>query len=110
MTTVLREAQEQFSDILSLLNSSVPKDTDYFTKLSIATEEAYFTMNAGMCSNTSICKNCSENRDFIHSIMEILGSLELDSSKANSYSDLLAQYTNRVKDILNKIASALSER
>lgn len=109
MTTVLREAQGQFNDILTLLNSTAKKDNDYFTKLSIATEEAYFTMNAGMCSNTNICKNCSENRDFIHSIMEILGTLELDSSKANSYGDLLSQYTLRVKDILSKIGIVLSQ-
>lgn len=108
MKIILREAQERFQDILDLLTSSIPKDNDYFTKLSIATEEAYVLMNEGMCANSTICKDCSENRDFIHSMMEILGRLELDSSKASSYNEQFSQYTFRVKEIMNRILSVLS--
>lgn len=109
MKTVLRDAMNQFEEIQSLLKSGGNKDNDYFTKLSIATEEAYFTMNAGMCSNTTICKDCSENRDFVHTMMELLASLETDSTKAPQYSSQLSEYSLKVNDILSRITSVISK-
>lgn len=109
MKTVLREAQNQFETIRSLLNSSGNKDNDYFTKLSIATEEAYFTMNAGMCANTTICKDCSENRDFVHTMMQLLASLETDSAKAPQFSSQLSEYSLKVNDILSRISAVISK-
>jgi hypothetical protein len=108
METVLRDAQNQFMGLLSMLTSTAPRNNEYFTELSIATEEAYFTMNAGMCSSTSICKECSANRDYIHTMMKILGTLETDSSQAPLYSEEFSQYTEKVREIITRIASVIS--
>jgi hypothetical protein len=81
---------------------------EYFTKLSIATEEAYFTMNSGMCSNTSVCKNCLKHRDFIRSIMDVLGELEINSTVSDKYNMLLSEYLVRVNVILERISTVLS--
>jgi hypothetical protein len=108
MKNVLSDAKKLFHDINGLLNSNVRKDDDYFTKLSIATDEAYFTMNSGMCSNTKVCHECANHRDFIRKMMDVLGELEVNASGAQKYSDSLSEYKERVNKILKNIEIALA--
>ncbi len=108
MKNVLSEAKKLFQDINTLLNSQEKKDNDYYTKLSIATEEAYFTMNSGMCSNTTVCHECSNHRDFVRTMMDVLSELEVNASGANKYADKLSQYSERVKKILTNINTVLA--
>jgi hypothetical protein len=108
MKNILNEARKLFQDVNALLNSKETRNNAYFTKLSIATEEAYFTMNSGMCASSSVCHECASHRDFIRDIMEIIGALEVDSTAANLYNDKLAEYSERVNKILKNIASALA--
>ncbi|MDD2782086.1 hypothetical protein [Sulfuricurvum sp.] len=108
MKNVLSEARKLFQDINTLLTSQETKDNNYFTKLSIATEEAYFTMNSGMCSNTTVCHECANHRDFVRTMMDILGELEVNASAANTYRDTLSQYTERVNKILKNIETVLA--
>ncbi len=108
MLDILREAQGRFQDIHNLLETKSSRDTTYFTQLSIATEEAYVLMNEGMCANTSVCHECAEHRDFIRSILDILGTLETNSNSADSYTETFIQYSDRVNKILNNIAVVLA--
>jgi len=108
MKNVLSEAQKLFQDINTLLTSQETKDNDYFTKLSIATEEAYFIMNSGMCFNTTVCHECANHRDFVRSMMDVLSELEVNASGANKYTDKLSQYAERVKKILKNIETVLA--
>ena len=108
MKNVLSEAKKLFQDINTLLTSQETKDNDYFTKLSIATEEAYFTMNSGMCSNTTVCHECANHRDFVRTMMDVLGELEVNALGANKYTDKLSQYAERVKKILYNIETVLT--
>lgn len=107
MFDTLREAQKHFQEIYSLLGQNGSHDNNYFTQLSIATEEAYVLMNEGMCVNNSVCHECAEHRDFIRSILEVLSKLELDSSMKEDYKEVLSEYTLRVNSILKNIADAL---
>lgn len=108
MTDTLREAQKQFFDVHLLLNSDSHQDNTYFTNLSIATEEAYVVMNEGMCASNSVCQECAEHRDFIRTMLEVLGSLEIDHTQVDGYRDKLAEYTDRVNKILHNISKALT--
>jgi hypothetical protein len=108
MKNVLSEAKKQFQGINSLLNSQENRNDDYFTRLSIATEEAYFIMNSGMCSNTTVCHECANHRDFIRSMMDVLGELEVNATAANNYTDKLSQYAERVSKILKNIETVLA--
>lgn len=108
MKNVLSEAKKQFQDISTLLNSQEKRNNDYFTKLSIATEEAYFTMNSGMCANTSVCRECANHRDFVRSMMDVLGELEVNAIAANTYTDKLTEYADRVSKILTNIKTVLA--
>ena len=108
MKNVLGEAKKLFQDINTLLTSQEKKDNDYFTKLSIATEEAYFTMNSGICSNTTVCHECANHRDFVRSMMDVLSELEVNAAGANKYGEKLSQYTERVKKILKNIEIVLA--
>ncbi len=110
MENIIKKAQAQFRDIQILLTFPDKAKSDYFTKLSIATEEAYFTMNSGMCSNTTVCTNCLKHRDFIRSLMDILGELEVNSTAADKYHMVLSEYLVRVNAILERISSVLSTK
>lgn len=108
MLNTIREAQKKFQQLHQLLNSPMNRDTDYFTQLSIESEEAYVLMNAGMCVNTSVCRECAEHRDFIRSILDILSELEINASSANTYKEKLTEYSERVNKILKNIAGVLA--
>ncbi|MFH0710039.1 MAG: hypothetical protein V2A75_07530 [Pseudomonadota bacterium] len=108
MKNMLKKAQEQFRTIQVLLSFPDSPKSNYFTRLSIATEEAYFTMNAGMCSNIQLCKNCLKHRDFIRSLMDVLSELEVNSEGAEKYSMHLSEYLIRVNIILDRISAVLS--
>lgn len=107
MLDTLREAQKHFQEIYALLTQNSAHDNDYFTQLSIATEEAYVLMNEGMCASNSVCHECAEHRDFIRSILDVLSKLELDSSTKDHYKEVLSEYASRVNSILKNIADAL---
>lgn len=108
MKNILSEAKKQFQGISTLLNSQDNRNDAYFTKLSIATEEAYFIMNSGMCANTTVCHECANHRDFIRSMMDVLGELEVNSKAANTHTDKLSQYSERVNKILVNIETVLA--
>ncbi|MFZ2889834.1 hypothetical protein [Sulfuricurvum sp.] len=108
MINTLREAQKQFQEIHTLLNPNIPKESNYFTQLSIATEEAYVIMNEGMCVSTTVCHKCAEHRDFIRSMLDILSELEINASAANTYIENFAQYSERVNKILQDIQTVLA--
>lgn len=108
MVNILREAQGQFQKVHQLLDEHNVRDNNYFTQLSIATEEAYVLMNEGMCANTSVCHECAEHRDFIRSMLDVLGELEVNTSSATNYADKFAQYSERVNKILTNIKSVLT--
>lgn len=108
MLNILREAQERFKEIHNLLETASPRNGAYFTHLNIASEEAYVLMNEGMCANSSVCHECAEHRDFIRSILDILSTLETNSSNAESYAETFIQYSERVNKILKNIATVLA--
>lgn len=110
MEDIIKKAQGQFRDIQVLLSFPSEINTSYFTKLSIATEEAYFTMNTGLCSTIKACKNCLSHRDFIRSLMDVLGELEVNSTSAEKYHLMLSEYLVRVNTILERISAALSSQ
>lgn len=108
MFNILRDAQKQFQVLQRLLNEKKDRDTAYFTQLSIATEKAYVLMNEGMCSSTSVCHECAEHRDFIRSMLTILNELEINAASADSYTEKITQYSERVNKILKNISKVLT--
>lgn len=108
MFNILRDAQKQFQVLQQLLSDKNDHSSAYYTKLSIATEEAYVLMNEGMCASTSVCHECADHRDFIRSMLDILGELEVNAASTDKYTDKLSQYKERVNKILKNIAIVLS--
>jgi methyl-accepting chemotaxis protein len=108
MLTILRDAKGRFKKIQELLNNQTNQNNDYLTELSSATEEAYVLMNEGMCASTSVCHECAEHRDFIRSMLDILGSLEEGNGSIESYSEQFSQYSARVTKILTNIKAVLA--
>ncbi len=110
MKEIMQEAYKQFQLIQTILNYPDMYADNYYTQLSIATEEAYFTMNAGMCNDTAVCENCMDHRNFVHKAMEILSVLEVDEKDAEKYGMLFAEYAMRVNAIVERIKTILSSR
>ncbi|MDD5051967.1 MAG: hypothetical protein PHO27_04435 [Sulfuricurvum sp.] len=108
MLDTLREANKQFQEVHNLLISSVNRDSNYFTQLSVATEEAYVLMNEGMCANNSVCHQCAEHRDYIRSMLDVLGNLEAGAPLSSDYETKLSLYSTKVNDILSRIAHTLT--
>jgi antirestriction protein ArdC len=104
----LRDAQKKFQLLQQLLSNKSDQSSAYYTKLSIATEEAYVIMNEGMCASTSVCHECADHRDFIRSMLDVLGELEVNAASADNYTDKLTQYKERVNKILTNIDIVLT--
>ncbi|HLD22919.1 MAG TPA: hypothetical protein VJA83_03185 [Sulfuricurvum sp.] len=108
MLNILREAQEQFQKIHMLLRSNALRNNAYYAHLSEATQEAYITMNEGMCANTTVCHQCAEHRDFLHSMLSVLEELEAGNPLSQDYEEKLKSFSEKVTDILKKISTVLT--
>lgn len=108
MLDILREAQGRFKEIDTLLNSNEPQTGEYFAQLNEVTQDAYVLMNEGMCSNTTVCHQCSEHRDFLHSMIGMLEDLELGTPVSSMYREKLTIYHAKVNEILAKISDILN--
>lgn len=108
MLEILHEAQERFQTIQNLLSNPAKRDSDYFSQLNSATEEAYITMNEGMCANTTVCHECASHRDFLRSMFEPLSELEGGASMSEAYETALQAYNLKVNDILTKISTVFA--
>lgn len=109
MLDIIREAQNKFQEIDQLLHTSSAKNDDYFTQLSEATQNAYVIMNEGMCENMTVCHECAENRDYLHSMIGIVEDLASGAPLSNAYKAALDTYAEKVGEILTKIQGALAD-
>ncbi|MFA5217002.1 hypothetical protein [Sulfuricurvum sp.] len=108
MLDILREAQGRFKEIHTLLNNNEPQSGEYFERLNESTQNAYVLMNEGMCANTTVCHQCAEHRDFLHSMIGMLEDLELGTPISSIYREKLQSYNAKVTEILTKISDVLS--
>ncbi|WP_304740703.1 hypothetical protein [Sulfuricurvum sp.] len=108
MLNILREAQEQFQKIHKLLRSNALRNSAYYAHLNMATQEAYITMNEGMCANTTVCHQCAEHRDFLHSMLSVLEELEAGNPLSTDYETKLKTFSEKVTEILKKISAVLT--
>lgn len=108
MVNVLREAQERFQEIHDLLSGSVVRDQTYYAQLNEATQTAYILMNEGMCADTTVCHQCAEHRDFLHSMINVTEELESGHPLSYVYKKNLDAYLHKVTEILAKISDVLA--
>lgn len=108
MLDILREAQRQFQEIHTLLESDLIRNSDYFTRLNEATQKAYVTMNEGMCANTTVCHQCAEHRDFLYAILAPLEELAAGNPVTTVHKEHLSALSAKVSEILNKISTVLA--
>ena len=108
MIDILREAEERFQEIHNLLENNNVHDRDFFSHLNEATQEAYITMNEGMCASTTVCHQCASHRDFLHSIIVTLEELEGGAPLSSTYEERLHTLSEKVSEILKKISTTLA--
>jgi NADH:ubiquinone oxidoreductase subunit F (NADH-binding) len=105
MTEILREAQSRFHEIDRMLESQNRSEPAFYDTLNEATQSAYVVMNEGMCESLSVCHQCAEHRDFLHSMIQILEPLAQGAVPGNEEQKQLERYQSIVKQILERIAS-----
>ncbi len=108
MIEIIRDAQAKFGEIDQLLHTEGSRDDAYFTRLSEASHNAYVVMNEGMCESETVCHECAENRDYLHSILGILEDLASGSPLSAAYKAQLDLYRDKVGEILAKIEGAVA--
>lgn len=65
-------------------------------------------MNEGICTNTTICHECAEHRDFLHSMLSVLEELASGAPLSQEYEERLKSLSEKVTEILKKISTVLA--
>jgi hypothetical protein len=108
MLEVVQQAQAQFLEIESILNSNIAKDQNYFMILSEMTDKAYVAMNNGMSESATVCHECAEHRDYLLSMLDLLEELSAGKEFTSEDKVQLDAFTQKIGEILSKISSALN--
>lgn len=103
MSTLFHDAEPLFNRLLSLLENPVLDHLDYTGELSDTAHHAYIVINANMCQDTTICRECAHHRDFIFSMLPLLDRLHDDHSTHSVFSDKLEPFGKTVKTVLERI-------
>lgn len=112
MIETIQKVQSQFKTIDEMVNTpnygAQLKDSDFIEKLSIAVEEAYVSLNDGMCDEIKACKTCSYQRNYMRNIMGVLNDIEEDGALSPTVKRELFTFPEKVREVLAKIEQVLS--
>lgn len=113
MIETIKKVQEQFQNIYKMVNTehygTDLQKSDFVEKLSIAVEEAYVSLNDGMCEEIQACKTCNYQRNYMRNIMGILNDIEENGKLSATVKRELFTFPEKVNEVLGKIDQVLSE-
>ena len=113
MVETIQNVEKLFQNIDSMVNTQSYgvqlKDPDYIQKLSIAVEEAYVSLNDGMCEEIKACQTCSYQRNYLRNMMGIFNELETGASMSSTVKRELFTFPEKVKEVLERIQQVLKE-
>jgi len=111
MIETIQRVQSQFKDIDAMVNTTTYgqelKNPAFIENLSIAVEEAYVSLNDGMCDDIQACKTCNYQRNYMRNIMGILNDIEEKGTLSSTVKRELFTFPEKVKEVLNKIQQVL---
>ena len=112
MIETIQKVQGQFQTIDAMVNTqsygAQLNEPSFIEKLSIAVEEAYVSLNDGMCDEIKACKTCSYQRNYLRNIMGVLNDIEEDGVLSSTVKRELFTFPEKVKETLSKIEQVLS--
>jgi hypothetical protein len=85
------------------------KDPSFIEKLSMAVEEAYVSLNDGMCEEIKVCHSCSYQRNYLRNIMGLLNEIESSGNISSTVKRELFTFPEKIQEVLVRIQKALKE-
>jgi len=113
MIETIQKIEKQFQTIDNMVNTQSYglqlKDPDFIEKLSIAVEEAYVSLNDGMCEEMAACKTCNYQRNYLRNMMGIFNDIEMDGTLSSTVKRELFTFPEKIKEVLSRIDQVLKE-
>ena len=113
MIETIQKVEQQFKTIYKMVNTERYgmdlKNPDFIENLSIAVEEAYVSLNDGMCDDIQACKTCNYQRNYMRNMMGILNDIEENGKLSSTVKRELFTFPEKVNEVLTKIDQVLSE-
>ena len=113
MVETIRRVEQQFQNIDNMVNSKTYgvqlKDPAFIEKLSEVVEEAYVSLNDGMCEEVKVCHSCSYQRNYLRNIMGLLSEIEGGKELSSTVKRELFTFPEKIKEVLVRIEQALKE-
>jgi len=113
MIETIQKVEAQFQNINSMVNTQSYgmqlKDPSFIEKLSIAVEEAYVSLNDGMCEEMKACKTCNYQRNYLRNMMGIFNDIEAEGSISTTVKRELFTFPEKINEVLVRIQQVLKE-
>jgi len=113
MIETIQKVEQQFQIIHKMVNTSNYgsdlQKPDYIERLSIAVEEAYVSLNDGMCEDIQACKTCNYQRNYMRNMMGIFNEIEESGKLSSTVKRELFTFPEKVGEVLSKIDQVLQE-
>lgn len=113
MVETIRKIEIQFLTIDQMVNTQSfgiqLKDPSFIEKLSMAVEEAYVSLNDGMCEEIKVCHSCSYQRNYLRNIMGLLNEIESSGNISSTVKRELFTFPEKIQEVLVRIQKALKE-
>lgn len=113
MIETIQNVEKQFQYIDSMVNTQTYgaqlKDPTFIQDLSIAVEEAYVSLNDGMCEEIKACQTCSYQRNYLRNMMGIFNEIEGGAPLSSTVKRELFTFPEKIKEVLGRIQQVLKE-
>ncbi len=113
MIETIQNVEKQFQNIDSMVNTQSYglhlKDPGFIEQLSAAVEEAYVSLNDGMCEEMKACQTCSYQRNYLRNMMGIFNEIEGGSALSSTVKRELFTFPEKIKEVLSRIQQVLKE-
>ena len=113
MIETIQKVEKQFQNIDAMVNTQnygmQLKDANFIEKLSVAVEEAYVSLNDGMCEEMTACQTCNYQRNYLRNMMGIFNDIEKDSALSSTVKRELFTFPEKITEVLSRIQQVLKE-
>jgi len=113
MIETIQRIESQFQGINTMVNTQnygmQLKDPSFIEKLSIAIEEAYVSLNDGMCEEMTACKTCNYQRNYLRNMMGIFNDIETNGVLSGTVKRELFTFPEKINEVLVRIQQVLKE-
>jgi len=113
MIETIQKIEKQFLNIDAMVNTQnyglQLKNPGFIEQLSEAVEEAYVSLNDGMCEEVKVCSTCNYQRNYLRNIMGILSEVENGENLSSTVKRELFTFPEKVGEVLTRIQQVLKE-